>query len=378
MPTTRRARCRRRRSTAPIAMPTALSATNDHDPDAGSPTPPATTQRTRDSGVASRNSSRPDVSSDAQPRRASPRRGRRGSGRTRRTGAAGTRRPIAMSMSGNDRCRAASGSRATCSSWSMNELARAGDQRARRGRCRCPRRARSAGLADRPAGRAAQADERPRQARRRERRSSRRCRAGRTPRRRWRAGRPRRRRPGASDAQSNWPASGRWFVVQPNQVRFASGASAGIGRLVAVEDEPAEHHRAGDAGRRAAAEERRERERHRAGRERQERTARCVAGGRRRREISSPGQRLRRRSRRSTMREEHDDDRDRRAGEVAGQLLERDPAPADRRRGDELEAAAPRLGGERARQREDRPQADDEREERAVLVLEVAAQRARR
>ena len=42
---------------------------------------------------------------------------------------------------------------------------------------------------------------------------------------------------------------------------------------------------------------------------------------------------------------------------------------------DELEAAAARLGGQRAREREDRPEADDEREERPVLVLEVAAQR---
>ena len=33
---------------------------------------------------------------------------------------------------------------------------------------------------------------------------------------------------GRSDAQSNSPASGTWFDVQPNQVRFASGASVGI------------------------------------------------------------------------------------------------------------------------------------------------------
>ena len=41
-----------------------------------------------------------------------------------------------------------------------------------------------------------------------------------------------------------------------------------------------------------------------------------------------------------------------------------------------LQAAARGLAGERARQGEDRPQAQEEREERAVLVLEVAAQRA--
>ena len=56
------------------------------------------------------------------------------------------------------------------------------------------------------------------------------------------------------------------------------------------------------------------------------------------------------------------------------QLLERDPAAGRRGRGDELEAAPPRLGGERAREREDRPQAGDQREERAVLVWKVAAE----
>ena len=57
------------------------------------------------------------------------------------------------------------------------------------------------------------------------------------------------------------------------------------------------------------------------------------------------------------------------------QLLERDPAPRQRRRGKELQAAAARLRGERRGQGEDRPEAGDEREERAVLVLEVAAER---
>ena len=31
-----------------------------------------------------------------------------------------------------------------------------------------------------------------------------------------------------SDGQSKTPASGMWLVVQPNQVRLANGASAGI------------------------------------------------------------------------------------------------------------------------------------------------------
>ena len=33
----------------------------------------------------------------------------------------------------------------------------------------------------------------------------------------------------ATDSQSNWPASGRWLIVQPNQVSFESGASSGTG-----------------------------------------------------------------------------------------------------------------------------------------------------
>jgi hypothetical protein len=33
---------------------------------------------------------------------------------------------------------------------------------------------------------------------------------------------------GTSVTQSNWPASGTWFDVQPNQERLASGASDGI------------------------------------------------------------------------------------------------------------------------------------------------------
>ena len=61
--------------------------------------------------------------------------------------------------------------------------------------------------------------------------------------------------------------------------------------------------------------------------------------------------------------------------DVAGQLLEGDPPARQRRGRDELHAAAARFGGERPGQGEDRPQARDEREERAVLVLDVAAER---
>ena len=61
------------------------------------------------------------------------------------------------------------------------------------------------------------------------------------------AGRSRRRATRTSDGQSYWPASGRWLVVQPNQVRFGDGAERRDRRLVAVEEEAAEHQRAGDA-----------------------------------------------------------------------------------------------------------------------------------
>ena len=74
-------------------------------------------------------------------------------------------------------------------------------------------------LAERPAGRPAQADEGPRQARRRDGDVAPRS-------RRANASTPMTRRTtattatGSSDGQSNWPASGMWFAVQPNQVRF--------------------------------------------------------------------------------------------------------------------------------------------------------------
>src|SRR5215207_2417136 len=60
---------------------------------------------------------------------------------------------------------------------------------------------------------------------------------------------------------------------------------------------------------------------------------------------------------------------------MARQLLERDPTPRSTGHEDELEASSLCLAGERPGQGQDRPQADDEREEDAVLVLQVAAQR---
>ena len=67
---------------------------------------------------------------------------------------------------------------------------------------------------------------------------------------------------------------------------------------------------------------------------------------------------------------------DRHAGEVGRQLLERDAALAERRRGDELEAAPARLAGERRRRgRRSTTAPTIEGEDRAVLPGDVAAQR---
>ena len=61
---------------------------------------------------------------------------------------------------------------------------------------------------------------------------------------------------------------------------------------------------------------------------------------------------------------------------MGGELLEGDPALAERRGGDEVEAATAGLAGERRRQREDRPERRPEGEHGTVLPAHVAAQRA--
>ena len=55
-------------------------------------------------------------------------------------------------------------------------------------------------------------------------------------------------------------------------------------------------------------------------------------------------------------------------------LLERQTPSSQWRHRDELEAAPPGLAGERPRQREDGPQRGDDREDRAVLPLDIATQ----
>ena len=223
------------------------------------------------------------------------------------------------------------------------------------------------------AGRPAEPDEGPRQARRRDRAR----RADVAPDERLDADDEedddRDARPASATASRTRPASGMWFDVQPNQVRLASGASAGIARLVAVEDEAAEHHRAGD----------RRRPRRGPG------TGRARRRGRPRR---APGARARARSRRGRDRDlvagQRAVDRagDRRRGEdrddaIAmtrtwpGQLLERDPAAASSAPRRRTRGCPARLRGERADSARIDQRLSDDREERAVLVLDVAAQR---
>ena len=158
--------------------------------------------------------------------------------------------------------------------------------------------------------------------------------------------------------------------TEPGQVR-ERGESRNRG-LVAVEDEAREHEGTGDADGRAATQERGDGEGDGARDERQESEPDRVAGGRGDRDRVT-GQRRERADDEEGEEDQRRSDRDHR--DVAEELLERDPAASQRRRGDELQAPPPRLAGEGAGERQDRPQARDEREERAVLVLDVAAHR---
>ena len=147
---------------------------------------------------------------------------------------------------------------------------------------------------------------------------------------------------------------------------------------IAVEDEAGDGDEAGDARRRATADERAERERDRAGGERHEhhpdRSSRTPGSTL----ISSPG--------RTGEGGAGDGDRDERDEEDDAQAVRMWPesfSSAMRRRDLPVAATNSRLPrcASPARvpgQGQDRPQAQQEREERAVLVLEVAAQRARR
>ena len=158
--------------------------------------------------------------------------------------------------------------------------------------------------------------------------------------------------------------------AEPGEVR--ERCQLGDRRLVAVEQEAGEHHGTGDARGRPPADEGRQRERERPGDQRGEPQPRgkpecgldrdLVAGQRPEGACGGRG-------------DEHEHHRQREHHDVAGDLLDRDPPAGHRRSGEDLHAAPPDFDGERGGQGEDRPQRRDQREEPAVLVLDVATQR---
>ena len=162
--------------------------------------------------------------------------------------------------------------------------------------------------------------------------------------------------------------------AEPGQV--GERGKLGDRQLVAVEDEAAEHDGTRDPRRRPPADQWRECEGDRPAREREQEQPDGVAGRGADRDVVA-GER-RERAADEGDRDEDQDHRDRERDDVSEQLLKRDPSSAERCRGDELEAAAVRLRGERPGQGEDRPEAHDQREERAVLVGDVPAERVHR
>ena len=167
------------------------------------------------------------------------------------------------------------------------------------------------------------------------------------------------------------PTSGTWSNVQWNGLRTSSGPPTfrpfAIHRAAIAE--------AGDAGRAGAAEERREGEREAAEEHRDEADPEGEAGGGQQRDLVAEGG-VPEDVRAEGRHEGEDHHRQPEQGQVGGQLLERDAALAERRRGDEVEAAAARLAGQGPGQGEDRPEGRAEGEDRAVLEGDVAAQRA--
>ena len=142
-----------------------------------------------------------------------------------------------------------------------------------------------------------------------------------------------------SESQSGWPISGWWWTVQPNQVRFASAREGGDRRLVAVEEVATDEHGPGDPGRRPTPDERRQGERDRARGERHEADPQGEPDGIQRRDLVA-GQRAEEGAG-HPGRDGDDDHHDEHPGQVREQLLDRDPAQAERGHGDELHAAAP-------------------------------------
>ena len=174
-----------------------------------------------------------------------------------------------------------------------------------------------------------------------------------------------------------WPVvlAGQRDVVRgpapPRQV--GEGRQLGHRGLVAVEDEPGERDRAGDARGGATPDERAEGEGDRAGGECQQAEPDRV--GERGEHADLVAGQDGERAAGDGDRDEHDEHDEAERQDVARELLDRDAPARSAGRGHELQAAALRLAGERSGQGEDRPQAQHEREEDAVLVLEVPAER---
>jgi hypothetical protein len=159
--------------------------------------------------------------------------------------------------------------------------------------------------------------------------------------------------------------------AEPGQVR--EGRQRGDRGLISVQDEAGEQQGAGDASRRTTTQERGGGERDGAGGERQEAEPDGIAGGR-----TDRNRVARERREGAADQREREKDGGYRNGDshhMTQQLLEGDPPASDGRCGRELEAASPRLHGEGGGKRQDRPEASDEREERAVFVLDVSAER---
>ena len=131
---------------------------------------------------------------------------------------------------------------------------------------------------------------------------------------------------------------------------WAEGRDDGRQHVEAVGHPGHDHDKAGDAGRAGAAKDRGQRERDPAEEHGKEADPESEADRRQRRDLVAQGGvpegvGVRRR------RECEDRHRQPEQRQVRGKLLERDPALAERRRGDEVEAAPAGLAGQRGRER---------------------------
>ena len=143
----------------------------------------------------------------------------------------------------------------------------------------------------------------------------------------------------------------------------------------AVGDPQDDHDETGDARRAGAAEERRQGERQPPKNRAMKPTQRAKpTDGQGRDRVAERGVAEQRRADRGGDGEDRHREAEHR--QVGGQLLERDPALAERRGRDEVEAAAAGLAGQGRGQGEDRPERRAQGEDRPVLPGHVAAERA--